>query len=326
MGYSPQVLRAARRRLEQARSDRESLYRAHLAQAYREEPRLQEIDRALRQTMAQAAQAVFTQGGDVEKSMEAARQENLALQRERQELLNTKFPPDFLSDKPNCPLCGDTGYVGSAMCRCLLALCTQEQRKELTLLHGREERFGDFRLDYYPDRIDSKLGVSPRRVMEKTYATCLQYAQTFRPGAENLLFSGDTGLGKTFLSACIAREVAERGYSVVYESAAHLFAKLERAKFASDEAARQDAEKYSACDLLILDDLGTELPGQFVTASLYTLLNDRLLSSKSTILSTNLNTEDLPRRYSPQIASRLRSFRRVAFLGEDIRILKSRER
>jgi DNA replication protein DnaC len=118
--------------------------------------------------------------------------------------------------------------------------------------------------------------------------------------------------------------VADRGYSVVYESAGHLFSRLERAKFSGDEEAREESKKYTVCDLLIVDDLGTEMPGQFTTAALYSLINDRMLSGKATIISTNLNVEDLARRYSPQIASRLRgSFNRVAFLGDDIRVKKN---
>ena len=161
--------------------------------------------------------------------------------------------------------------------------------------------------------------------MEKTLQTCRRYAYSFTEKSENLLFSGDTGLGKTFLSACIARTVADRGYSVVYESAGHLFTNLERAKFSGDESAREDIRKYSQCDLLIVDDLGTEMPGQFTTAALYALVNDRLLTGKPMIVSTNLTIDELSRRYSPQILSRLRgSFRRVAFIGEDIRVLKNR--
>ena len=129
---------------------------------------------------------------------------------------------------------------------------------------------------------------------------------------------------ETFLSACIARTVADRGYSVVYESAGHLFTKMEKAKFDGDEDAREEIKKYSACDLLIIDDLGTEMPGQFVTSALYNLVNDRLLAGKPMIISTNLNSDDLGKRYSPQIASRLRgSFTRVAFLGEDIRVKRN---
>jgi DNA replication protein DnaC len=161
--------------------------------------------------------------------------------------------------------------------------------------------------------------------MEKTLQTCRRYAFSFTEKSENLLFSGDTGLGKTFLSACIARTVADRGYSVVYESAGHLFTNLERAKFSGDESAREDIRKYSQCDLLIVDDLGTEMPGQFTTAALYSLINDRLLTGKPMIVSTNLTIDELSRRYSPQILSRLRgSFKRVAFIGEDIRVLKNK--
>ena len=160
--------------------------------------------------------------------------------------------------------------------------------------------------------------------MEKTYQTCRRYAHSFTERSGNLLFSGDTGLGKTFLSACIARAVADRGYSVIYESAPHMFNKLERAKFAGDEDARLETQKYTECDLLIIDDLGTEMPGQFTTAALYSLVNDRLLSAKPTIISTNLNSDDLSRRYSSQIASRLRgSYTRLAFLGDDIRVKKN---
>jgi DNA replication protein DnaC len=119
--------------------------------------------------------------------------------------------------------------------------------------------------------------------------------------------------------------VADQGYSVVYESAGHLFAALEKARFEANEENRRAAAKYTECDLLIVDDLGTELPGQFVTAALYSLINDRLLGNKPTIISTNLNSDEIGRRYNPQIASRLRgSYKRVAFVGDDIRLLKNK--
>lgn len=324
MAYSTEVVRRARQRLAQAKSDRELENREHLLQAYEEVPRLKEIDRQLRLTMAKAAQAAFA-GGDAETLMAQAREENQTLQREREWILDTTFEEGFLDDSPICEKCGGSGYVGSSMCECLRELCRQEQKKELTFLSAGRETFDQFRLDYYSDQTDPKLGVSPRTVMEKTYQTCRRYATGFSAKSDNLLFSGNTGLGKTFLSACIARYVADSGFSVVYESASKLFAALERARFEANEENRKAAEKYSICDLLIMDDLGTELPGQFVTAALYTLVNDRLLEGKPTIISTNLSTDDLTRRYSAQIASRLRgSYRRVAFVGDDIRLLKNR--
>ena len=325
MAYSQEVLSRARARLAMAKEDRESENREHLMDAYEQVPRLREIDRQLRMTMAKAAQAAFTQGGDAMELLEQARRENIALQQERAELAALYFEEGYLDDTPICDHCGGSGYIGSQMCECLRELCRQEQKKELTFLNVGRESFEQFRLDYYPDREDPKLGVNIRTVMDKTYQTCRRYALSFSEKSTNLLFSGDTGLGKTFLSACIARVVADSGYSVMYESAGHLFGNLERAKFANDENARRTGEKYLACDLLIIDDLGTEMPGQFTTAALYSLLNDRILAGRPTIISTNLTSEEIAHRYNRQIASRLRgSYQRVSFLGEDIRMVKNR--
>ena len=325
MGYSKEVVQRARARLAQAKEDRESENRQHLAEAYDRVPRIRQIDILLRRTMAMAAQAVFASGGDVQAAMEEAKQQNLALQQERAWLIETNFEEGFLDETPICDRCGGYGYVGSAMCECLTELCRQEQKKELTLLSGGKESFSQFRLDYYPDRIDPKFGASPRAIMERNFRTCRSYANAFTENSGNLLFIGGTGLGKTFLSACIARAVADKGYSVVYETASHLFNKLEQAKFNPSEESRREAEKFTTCDLLIVDDLGTEMPGQFVTAALYNLVNDRLLSGAPMVISTNLNVEEINRRYSPQIASRLHgNFTRLTFVGEDIRIQKNR--
>ena len=323
MAYSTEVVRRARERLAQARDDRQRENREHLALAYAQQPRLREIDKQLRMTMAKAARAVFA-GGDAEALMNQAKEENLALQREREWILEEQFEPGFLDETPICSVCSGTGYVGSTMCDCLAELCRQEQKKELTFLSAGRESFDQFRLDYYSDK-PTPAGYSPRVVMEKTYQDCRRYAFGFNMASGNLLFSGNTGLGKTFLSACIARSVADQGYSVVYESAGHLFAALEKARFEANEENRRAAAKYTECDLLIVDDLGTELPGQFVTAALYSLINDRLLTGKPTIISTNLNSDEIARRYNPQIASRLRgSYKRVAFVGDDIRLLRNK--
>ena len=325
MAYSAEVVKRARARLAQAKEDRESENRQHLAQAYALVPRIREIDLELRRTMAQAAQAAFLQGSDGRDLLEKVRLQNLDLQQERAILAREYFEEGFLDETPICASCGGSGYIGSAMCECLRELCRQEQKKEVSILSGSKDTFNQFRLDYYPDQMDRNLGVNIRAVMEKTFQTCRRYAFSFTEKSGNLLFSGDTGLGKTFLSACIARTVADRGYSVVYESAGHLITNLERAKFSNDENARETCRRYNDCDLLIIDDLGTEMPGQFTTAALYNLINDRLLSAKPMIVSTNLTVDEMIKRYSPQIASRLRgSFTRVAFLGEDIRVLKNR--
>lgn len=328
MAYSMEVVKRARDRLAQAKEDRESENRQHLAEAYARLPRLREIDIQLRRTMAQAAQAAFLQGSDGKELLEQARQNNLELQRERQRLVDTHFEEGFLDESPICAHCGGSGYVGSNMCECLKELCRQEQKREISVLAGNRDNFSQFRLEYYSDQLDPKLGVSPRMMMEKNLKICREYALWFsgsNGNSGNLLFMGGTGLGKTFLSACIARTVADRGYSVVYESASHMFAKMERVKFNNDQELRKEVENYEKCDLLILDDLGTEMPGQFVTAALYSLLNDRLMAGLPMVISTNLNADELSRRYSPQIASRLLgSFNCRRFEGEDIRRIKNR--
>ena len=325
MAYSSEVVQRARNRLAQAKEDRESENRQHLAEAYAKVPRIREIDIQLRRTMAQAAQAAFLQGSDGKELLEKARIQNLELQQERALLAYENFEEGYLDETPICEVCGGTGYIGSNMCECLAELCRQEQKKEISVLSGGKESFSQFRLDYYSDYTDSKYGASPRTIMERNFQNCKKYALSFSANSGNLLFIGGTGLGKTFLSACIARAVADRGFSVVYETAGHLFSRLEQAKFGGGEDARKEITKYNTCDLLILDDLGTEMPGQFVTAALYGLLNDRLLYNKPMVISTNLNVDEIARRYSPQIASRLHgSFNRLTFVGEDIRVLKNR--
>ena len=325
MAYSAEVVQRARARLAQAKEDRESENRQHLQEAYQQVPRIQEIDMELRSTMAKAAQMVFISGGDAKKAMDQVRVQNLFLQEERAALVAEHFEEGFLDESPICDRCGGNGYIGSNMCECLTELCRQEQKKELSLLSGGKENFSQFKLEYYSDLTDPKYGASPRLIMERNFRTCRSYALTFSQHSGNLLFVGGTGLGKTFLSACIAKTVTDRGYSVVYETASRLFAKLERAKFSGDEEARKEVEKYSKCDLLIVDDLGTEMPGQFVTVALYSLVNERLLENKPMVISTNLNVDEMARRYSPQIASRLHGgFNRLTFVGEDIRVLKSK--
>ena len=322
MAYSSEVVQRARNRLAQAKEDRESENRQHLAEAYAKVPRIREIDMLLRRTMAQAAQAAFLQGSDGRELLEQARAQNLELQQERALLAYENFEEGYLDDAPVCSKCGGSGYDGNRMCSCLRELCRQEQKKELTSLLGSgRESFDTFRLDVYSDLFDEKLGVSPRKLMQSNFNICRRYAQNFTPQSGNLLFSGATGLGKTFLSACIARQVADRGYSVVYDTAIRLFSDFEAEKFcASQEENRGLSRKYLACDLLIIDDLGTEMTTQFTISALYNVINTRMMENRATIVSTNLAPEALDGRYSPQIASRiLGTFRLIKFAGSDIR-------
>ena len=323
MAYSEQVLRLAQERLSRENADKRSLYNQRLWEAYEKVPRLREIDMQLRRTMTLAAQTAFTQGGDAKAAMEQVRVENLSLQKERQTLVETNFAPGWLDDGV-CGHCGGSGFLGNTMCDCLRAVCRQEQKNVIAQLTTGAERFENFRLDYYSQVPDPNLGVSPRQVMEKVLAYAKRYTETFTPGM-NLLFVGNTGLGKTFLSACIANAMTDKGLSVAYESAPQLFEKLNRNHFTPDEESARQVQELKSCDLLILDDLGTEMTNSFVTSALYSLVNDRLLSGKSMVISTNLNVSEIAQRYSPQIASRLQGgFKNLVFLGEDIRVKMNR--
>ena len=323
MAYSQAIVQRAMQRLQSENEQNEQSSRARIAAIYEKEPRLGEIERELRRTAAHVLAATFRRQGDPVAAMQQLKKDNLALQQERDWILQAEgLEPDDLTVQPLCPKCGGTGYVGAQMCECLKELCRQEQKKELAALFG-SESFDRFRLDLYPTQYDERLKTSPRTLMERTYRDTLGYAQNFTCASPSLLFVGATGLGKTFLSACIARTVADRGYSVVYDTAIHLFSDFEAEKFGmSQEENRGLSQRYLQCDLLIIDDLGTEMTTQFVCSALYHVVNTRLMESRPTIISTNLTPEQLSVRYSPQIASRLLgTYRLIQFVGQDIRRL-----
>ncbi|MBQ1264720.1 MAG: ATP-binding protein [Oscillospiraceae bacterium] len=323
MAYSESVLRRALLRLEEERTHHERETEARKAAVYEKYPRLQEIDRELRATSAHVMAVCFRRGEDPTSAMAQLKEENLMLQREREWLLESNdIDPDELADTPFCAECGGRGYNGAVMCDCLRELCRQEQKKELSSLIGSgKESFEKFRLDVYPTQIDPELGLSPRDLMTHTLGRAQRYAKTFDADADSVLMLGATGLGKTFLSACIARAVADRGFSVVYETAGRIFSDFEDMKFGRTDD--DPTRKYLTCDLLILDDLGTEMTTQFTVSALYQIVNTRLLEGKPTIISSNLGDTEIKSRYSPQIASRLLGmYELYQFRGKDIRLMQ----
>ncbi|MBQ6986107.1 MAG: ATP-binding protein [Oscillibacter sp.] len=325
MAYDEEILRRAKQRLEAGRAERRETLESRRENAYRRQPRLREIDAELRRTSARVLSAALRPGGDPQRAVERLREKNLDLQAEKKSLLaQLHLPPDYLSGRPDCPLCQDTGYVDERMCRCLRKLCAQEQQKELSkMLDLGNQSFDSFSLHWYSDRTDRKKDASPRENMEAIYEACQEYARKFGPDSGNLLFFGSTGLGKTFLSAAIAREVSASGFSVVYDTAAHIFQQFEAEKFDREEDAGHDVRRVLRCDLLILDDLGTEHATPFVKSALYQIINTRLLERRATILSTNLEPKNIGKHYSPQIASRIEGeYQIFGFFGEDIRQLR----
>ena len=327
MAYDGKIMRRALQRFEEDRQERETRFRERQESIFRRQPRLREVDSELRSTMSRIIANALRRGTDPRPAVERLRDENLSLQAEKRELLaRMGLPEDCLEEKPLCPLCGDTGYRNGQVCRCLRQYYAREQQKELSrMLDLGSQSFDTFSLDWYSQEYDADYGRSARENMETVYDVCADYAHQFgkRPG--NLLLFGAPGLGKTFLSAAIAREVSSNGWSVVYDTAGRIFQRFEAQKFTREEDAGDDVDRVLNCDLLILDDLGTEMTTAFVQSALYQIVNTRLMEKKSTILNTNLMPGEIARRYSPQLASRIEGeYQLLPFFGEDIRKLKKK--
>ena len=319
--------------LAQARQEKENIYRRSRQEdrrrhdeVYARVPSLRTIDQQIAALTFQAANALLA---DPAPDIERLRKESLELQGQRADLLAANgWPIDWLDGAWDCPECRDSGYVRGRMCACLKKLYDQAQAADLSaLLKLGNESFSTFDLSLYDGRPDPAAGVSPRQQMETVYNICCDYALNFKKSSMNLLFRGGTGLGKTFLSACIAREVAKQGFSVVYETAVAALGAFEEQHFSRDGESVGEAEalvqRMLDCDLLIMDDLGTEFVTEFTKSALYTLVNSRLTRRKKTIISTNLSSQDMARRYTPQIMSRLEGeYQVLPFVGSDIRVLK----
>ena len=190
-----------------------------------------------------------------------------------------------------------------------------------------DQNFSKFDMSFYSTRPDGRSGISPRENMEYNLGECKAYAAKFGKDSPNLLLFGSTGLGKTFLSTCIAEAVSARGFSVAYDTAINIVAAYETIKFGSGdgEAAAERAARYERADLLIIDDMGTEMGTAFTVSALYNLINNRLMAKRPMIINTNLLPETLSEKSSPAVASRLLGeFLPLRFFGDDIRLLKMR--
>ena len=235
------------------------------------------------------------------------------------------YPADYLEPRYHCPDCRDTGYIDNRKCHCF-------REQEINLLYEQsniravleKENFSTFSYDWFDDeKKDPRSGMTARENMARTVRICQEYIEDFRTKKGNLLFTGKTGLGKTFLSNCIARELIERYYSVVYLPASQMFDIFSRDRFSydDDEDLRSRAEYLMECDLLIIDDLGTELINTFTVSQLFTVINERLNRANGTIISTNLPVNEMRDVFTERVMSRIISvYQIIPFFGEDIRI------
>ena len=328
MALDGKLLAQARKKLDDIRHHNEETQAARQREIYVRLPAVRNIDLRMQNQMRELASIAMRRDSDAKAALERLEEENLTLQSRRKELLVAAgYPENYTDDLYDCPDCMDKGYrMDGRMCACLKRLYNAEVTRDLSGLLKGDEQFGKFRLDYYSDTPDEN-GNIPREIMEIILTMCKNYAMKFDGNSSNLVFTGGPGLGKTFLSACIARTVSQKGYSVAYESASVALGAFEKEKFSRDmeEASTAGARvrRYLDCDLLILDDLGTEMNTAFTQSALYTIINQRLIDGKQTIISTNLDENMLSAQYTAQITSRLLGeYRWLHFLGSDIRRMK----
>lgn len=337
MGYSKQIAEAVREAYENKRKKAEADLDARRAEMYEKAPQLREIDRALSLTGLKLYGAALEGKEGLEDRIAALKKENLELQTARRFALQTFGKPnDYLSLRYECPKCQDTGYIGLKMCDCMRRALIKEAYETSGLgAVLTEQSFENFDLTYYSDHPDAS-GVSMRDRMTKVLAEAQAYAKTFdvdfhNKKVQNLLFVGKTGLGKTHISTAIAGSVIRSGYDVVYDTVQNILHNYEVQTFAKNSDAAAIAadmtERYLTCALLVIDDLGTEFKSGFTAATLYGLLNTRIISGLPMIINTNLDTKaKLREQYDDRILSRLLgSFTTYHFVGEDIRIKRRLE-
>lgn len=295
-------------------------------------PRFAEIDAEIASSSTACARALLEDGHTASvpagTSVSRLRKYIQTLSSEKEQLLTAAgYPKDYLELHYRCRDCQDTGYIGTQKCHCFRQaiidlLYTQSNLKEFL----DSENFSKFSLDYYSDQKKDKVtGLTALQTASRALDECRSFVRSFDTSFENLFLYGDTGLGKTFLSHCIARELIESTHSVIYFSAFRLFDLFADATFGrTGEDGPSELEQYIFdCDFLIIDDLGTEMTNTFVSSQLFLILNERILRRKSTLISTNLSLRTFADTYSERVFSRISSsYTMLKLIGDDIRIQK----
>lgn len=293
------------RRLKEQEAKRNTLYTRI--------PQLKEIDDALSTLAVSKAKALITSDTETINSLNQKRKQ--LLDNKQDLMVEYGFPLDYLEPVYDCSDCKDTGYIESKRCHCFNAVLSRElynQSNIQTILL--KENFTSFTYKYYNE--------TEKAEMERYVAEAKIFIRDFDTAFTNLLFFGNVGCGKTFLSNCIAKELLDSGHSVIYFTAYQLFDFLSKHTFGKNETLYDDFELNDIvdCDLLVLDDLGSEFSNSFTVSQFFMILNERLQRRKSTIISTNLNPQQIFDTYTERSLSRiLGSYHIYSFSGRDLR-------
>ncbi|MBR7000585.1 MAG: ATP-binding protein [Lachnospiraceae bacterium] len=294
--------------------------------AYAAIPVLSELDERIASNSVRAATLAIR--GDDSAVEDNRRIIEMTISQKAQLLRQAGFPENYLEMQYQCPLCKDTGYTEEGMCACF----KQAIINHYYLAPGlkdllKKEKFSAFNPNYYSDETyDETTGDSYREVAIAAYQKAFSYVEHFADNRRNLLLTGPTGTGKTFLSNCIAGALMEQGYTVLYLSATRLFDIFDNYRFGNAENSNQAMRDYDMvldCDLLIIDDLGSEIGNAYTISQLFICMEERLLRAKSIVISTNITMDQIRARYSERIASRLfNNYQYIKLMGDDIRVRK----
>ncbi len=311
---------------ERKRDKADRLLEQRKNDVYKQIPEVKEIEDQINKVGLEMMKLVLKNPSNKETLSLEAKEKIQALTKKKQNLLDKwNVPKGYLEIQYECNLCKDRGFLPNGKkCNCLKQAIINESYKMSNLSRTLEKQnqctYDD---SIFSDEIDPNSGISPRQNMQLILSDCDEFIYDFdKDNDKNLLFYGDTGLGKTFMSSYIAKELLDKGYLVIYQTAFKMFEIIEEYKFRNSDnhLSREDYENLFECDLLIIDDLGTELTNSFTISELFIILNTRLLNGKKTIISTNLNPAQLGELYSQRIFSRIfDKFKMIKFIGADLR-------
>ena len=311
---------------QQKRDKAEYEFEERKKKIYNRFPEIQKIDDDITNVGLRMMRIVISNSPDKEIQLNQYKDKLNALKLSKNNLLKMhNIPKNALEIQYECPLCEDTGFLKSGeKCNCFKQALINEYYKMSNISKNfKTQNFNTLDLSLFSDEIIPELNISSKQNILEISAICEMFVQNFtKENEENLLFYGDTGLGKTFMSNCIAKALLDKGFTVIYQTSFKMFEIIEEYKFhnINNSISKENYNNLFECDLLIIDDLGTELTNTFTVSELFMILNTRLLNKKKTIISTNFSLNKLAETYTERISSRIfDKFTLVKFVGKDLR-------
>lgn len=315
--------------LSRRRLENEITHKDRIIEIYKKLPKMKELDNRISDITFGAIKARLKNGstGDAESAVKDMQSQVDELSREKKQLLvDNGYTEDYLEPIFTCPICQDWGEVNGHICTCVEKLRIRElyQRSNLEKLLEKEN-FDTFSYEYYSKEPYKNLGISPYENVKRNVENALKFVENFDTVDDNILMYGGPGLGKTFLSNCIAKALLDSGHTVLYLSSNELFSEILSvyimSKSESEKALAKPIYEYIySSDLLIIDDLGTEVMSSFVRSQLFEIINKRIQEQKSTLISSNLSLGELQEGYTERVMSRIvDKYTLYPFYGDDIR-------